>query len=309
MADNVDLGVINTQASNKNGGETYWNWGTPTDEKKDADGNVTRAANGSCTTPVSLSELTNFEYDGTNYIYDLPPAQPNLFWAGNMSSGVEGKLADSMNSARNSKRLFHNAQFRIQSISTGGISLQFDSDPYLTHRDYFVGVNISKDITIDWIEDVYFSVKKYHMDWLNNWYDSYSDSFTTGSDGKLRQLDVVAFHYKQSKSIYEEPIVEPILLIALRGLIPTKVGDFKFDSKSTGTQIVSIQYRMNHAMVFYNSALNDGQVENDALYTTVSKQSSIIWSPIIAAGATTSDENNRILHQVHSSLPSEGRIS
>lgn len=293
---NVDDSVINTQASNASANETYWKWGVPDEGAK---------------TPVSFDELTNFEYNGTNYIYDMPPAQPNLFWAGNMSSGIkpEKALADSINETRSSKRLFHNAQFRIQSVSVEGISLQFQEDPYLTHRDYFVGVNISKNITIDWIEDVYFSVKKYHMDWLNNWYDSYSDSFTTGSEGKLRQLDVVAFHYKQSKSIYEEPIVEPILLIALRGLIPTKVGDFKFDSKSTGTQIISIQYRMNHAMVFYNSALNDDHVESEDLYTTVSKQSSVIWSPIIAPSAETSDENNRILHQVHSSLPSEGRIS
>lgn len=308
MAENVDLGVINTNATNVKGGGTYWNWGTPSAEKKDANGNVIRAANGSCTTPVSLDELANFEYDGTNYIYDMPPAQPNLFWAGNMSSGMEGNLADSLNSARNSKRTFHNAQFRIQSVQIEGITLQFDEDPYLTHRDYFVGVQLSKNVTITWLEDVYFSVKKYHMDWLTNWYDSYSDSFTTGTNGKLRQLDVVAFHYKQSKSIYEEPVVEPILLIALRGLIPTKVGDFTFDTSQSGKQIVTMSYRMNHAMVFYNSALNDGK-NNEDMYINVAEQSSVIWSPIIAPGVETSDENNRILHQVHSTLPSEGRIS
>lgn len=291
MAENVDKGFINTNATNKAGGETYWNWGPAQ------------------TTPVSLDELTNFEYDGTNYIYDMPPAQPNLFWAGNMSSGAKGSLADSMNNARNAARIFHNAQFRIQSVQVQGITLQFDPDQYLTHRDYFTGVSLGKEVTITWLEDVYFSVKKYHMDWLNNWYDSYSDSFTTGPVGKLRQLDVVAFHYKQNKSIYEEPVVEPILLLALRGLIPTKVGDFDFNTSSAGKQTVTMQYRMNHAMVFYNSALNDGKGKNDPIYTSVEEQSSVVWSPILASGVETSDENNRILHQVHSTMPSEGRIS
>lgn len=288
---NVDSDVINTQASNAASGETYWKWGPAK------------------TTPVSLDELTNFEYDGTNYIYDMPPAQPNLFWAGNMSSGLKGGLADSMNDARNSPRLFHNAQFRIQSVQINGIQLQFTQDSHMTHRDYLTSITLNKDITITWLEDVYFSVKKYHMDWFNNWYDSYSDSFVTGPTGKFRQLDVVAFHYKQNKSIYEEPVVEPILLIALRGLVPTKVGDFEFNATQAGKQTVSINYKMNHAMVFYNSALNDGKGEADPIYSQVKEQSSVVWSPIIASSATTSDENNRILHQAHSTMPSEGRIS
>lgn len=305
MADqkmNVDAGVINTNATNAVKGQTYWKWGTP---QTDANG---KAIDGSsCTTPVSLEELANFEYDGTNYIYDMPPAQPNLFWAGNMSSGLQGALKDSLNETRSAQRLFHNAQFRIQSVSIEGIQLQFEPDQFLTHRDYLVGVNLGKSVTIEWLEDVYFSVKKYHMDWFNNWYDSYSDSFTTGPVGKFRQLDVVAFHYKQSKSIYEEPVVEPILLIALRGLVPTKVGDFTFGASQNGKQTVQMQYKVNHAMVFYNSALNDGKVD-EPIYTEVKQQSSVVWSPIIAPGVETSDENNRILHQVHSTMPSEGRI-
>lgn len=293
MAENVDSSVINTQTSNSQSGETYWKW--PLAQKS----------------PVSLDELTNFEYDGTNYIYDMPPAQPNLFWAGNMSSGLYEKdgLADSMNETRNAQRLFHNAQFRIQSVQINGIQIQFTQDQYMTHRDYLTGASLNKDVTITWLEDVYFSVKKYHMDWFNNWYDSYSDSFVTGPTGKFRQLDVVAFHYKQNKSIYEEPVVEPILLIALRGLVPTKVGDFDFNTSSSGKQTVTMNYKMNHAMVFYNSALNDGKGEKDSIYTDVTQQSSVVWSPILAPGAETSDENNRILHQVHSTMPSEGRIS
>lgn len=279
--------ATNNSNVNMDGQNSYWSW-------KSA--------------PVSLDELLNFEYDGTNYIYDLPPASNNLFWAGNMCIPSEGAgLTDSINSARDAPRAFHNAQFRIQSVSVKGLDMTFSQDAHLTHRDYFTGITINKVVTVKWLEDAYFSVFKYHQDWLCNWYDSRNDCFLVGKNGKFRQLDVVAFHYKQSKSIYESPTVEPILLIAIRGMVPEGIPSFDFDVNSNGTVIHSINYHVNHAALFYNEAL---EKNNNAanIYKDTTVQSEVIWAPIIANSVNYSDENNRILHQVHSTLPSEGRM-
>lgn len=278
---------------------SYWTW----NNDKNSNGGV----------PVSLDELLNFEYDGTNYIYDLPPANNNLFWAGNMCAAhepVPDNAVDSLNSARNYTRNFYNAQFRIQSISLKGLSMRFTPDEHLSHRDYFTGVELIKTVSITWLEDAYYSVQKYHQDWICNWYDSKNDCFLVGSNGKFRQLDVVAFHYKQKNSIYEDPTVEPVLLIAIRGMVPEQVPGFEFNMSTGNASTQQINYRVNQAMLFYNIALRTGApIDNkgEAIYKDTSIQSSVIWAPIVS-NAKTSDENNRILHQVNSTLPSEGRL-
>src|SRR5574344_1396889 len=107
--------------------------------------------------PVSLDTLARFEYDGVNYIYDLEPAQNNLFWAGNFSSGNGDKGGEDYK-----RREFSNSQFRIQSIAFNAPTLSFSSEPNVTHMEYLTGATLSKQVTITWLEDVYHSVQKYH---------------------------------------------------------------------------------------------------------------------------------------------------
>src|SRR5574344_1014977 len=275
--------------------------------------------------PVTIDELNNFEYDGTNYLYDMEPPQNNLFWAGNFSSGVAKGTTNGYTSG-SKKRVLHNAQFRIQSLDFSGPQFTFQDEPNITHMSYPKSVTLNKEVNITWLEDVYHSVQKYHMDWMTNWYDINTDCFTTGPAGKYRLLDLVLFHYVHSSKDMAEVTAQPIYLITLRGLVPNGIGSFNYSMSGPGDPTYKCTYKANYVCVFYNKALlgtsktssgvlsdaggengdGSGTVAGD-IYRSDTLHSNVIWAPITENGLD-SPEANRITHAFISTLNSEGRL-
>lgn len=193
-----------------------------------------------------------FQQDGLDYLYSLEPTQNNLFWAGNFNDG-------NITPNKGPGNEFPNAQFRIQSVGFQLPSLEFEELKPLKIQ-VLKSIKTIQEVSITWIEDVYRSVERYHLDWINCWYNRRFDCVVTGPKGKFRKLDVYLFHYNGllNESINDgvpsivQPKTEQIAHITLSGLAPKSIGDMKFEMGNSGAEgTKSITYIVNKVDIEY----------------------------------------------------------
>jgi len=209
-----------------------------------------------------LAELDRYQSDGIDYLYDVEPQSQNLFWAGYFRQSMRG------NAPLNS---FYNASYRIRKIKIPMPQMETEIHNEL-RLPIFRSANYSQEVSIDWFEDVYHSVQKYHLDWFNRWYNREFDVLRCGLHGKFRQLSVVAYHYinSESKSLIETPIVQPIFAFHIGGLIPASLPDMTFDhSSDQNDSVLSMTYRCGRIQWTYSDKIGYG--ENDKIGD--------IWNP------------------------------
>ena len=252
--------------------------------------------------PVKVADLLRYEYDSVNYLYDLEPSKPNLFWAGNFTSSS----VDDPGQYDFDKRKFFNAQFRIKSVGFNAPQVTVQEDQLIQHMSIIQSITFSKEVNISWIEDVYNSVRKYHLDWLYNWYDPTADCMVCGRAGKYRNFDLVLYHEMGPTADYSDPDIEPLLLITFRGLIPTNLPNFSFDKGADVEQQVDITYHANFIGLYYNKNLLD-KPDDLSCYNDKKIKAKALWAPI-AGDEADSGEGNRLTHAITSSLNAEGRI-
>lgn len=222
------------------------------------------------------NDIAIYERDLPDYLYDLEPQTQNLFYAGNF---VEGGTGDS------SIKEFYNAQYRIAGIQLPGISFDMDIDK-ITRIPMFKACNYDYKVTIEWREDVYHSVQKYHEDWMRRWYDRVHDTLRCGPQGKFRRMDLIAYHYKSKSGLadfLEEPEIEPLFWYRISGMVPISIDGMKFDaSNGKNDEVYSVQYlcakidlRYNKNFIFNTSSLYDTTKEaKDA-----DLKNANVWSP------------------------------
>ena len=170
-------------------------------------------------------DIQIYERDVLDYLTDMEPQTQNLFYAGNFLE---------VGSGSSSIKEFYNAHYRIAGIQLPGISFDMETDK-LTRIPIFKACNFEYKITIDWREDVYHSVQKYHEDWMRRWYDRVHDTLRCGVSGKFRSLDLIAYHYTASSDLatfLEEPEIEPLFWYRIAGMVPISIDGMKFDASS-----------------------------------------------------------------------------
>lgn len=189
--------------------------------------------------------LDDFQNDILDYLYNLEPPADNLFWAGNFKTFHTEDKED--------KQLaIPNAQFRIKKISFNNSGLKFSDDNLHTFQQFVQGFEPVTAVDIEFRDDVYHSIKKYHMDWLKYWYHRKHGVFRVGSFGKLRGLDIVLFHYKgqiaDDSLLGRTSTAQPILEIKLRGLAPQNFSGWVFDTdNANNNQTFTCKYVMNNS--------------------------------------------------------------
>jgi hypothetical protein len=122
-------------------------------------------------------------------------------------------------------------------------------------------VTYNNEISIDWFEDVYHSVQKYHLDWFNRWYSREYDCFRCGIKGKFRKMAVIGFHYrnKNTDSIIPVPEIEPLFAFIIGGLIPKTIPSINFDYSSDGNdQLLSMTYSCGPIRWVYSDKIGEG---------------------------------------------------
>ena len=201
-----------------------------------------------------IKKLESFAADGIDYRYDIEPRSDNLFYAGFFREG------DELSPGSNQQRPFYNAAYRIKKVTVNLPKLSFEFNKF-THVPQLDKVMYDLTIGIDWIEDVYHSVQRYHLDWLQRWYNRSYDVLRCGPEGKFRRMCVIAFHYVNMSQNYsgviEVPGIQPVFAIDIAGMVPEDFGDFAFDYSSDGAdQAVSCKYKAAHAYWLHNKDLS-----------------------------------------------------
>lgn len=219
---------------------------------------------------VIEDNISKFNVDAIDYLYDIEPQSQNLFMVANFSE--KGNDSDAI------KELY-NAQFRVRNIKLPDLNFSFDIDK-LTHIPVFSESEFNQDVTIEWFEDVYHSIWKYHEDWMRRWYDRTYNILRCGVAGKFRKLDLLAYHYKAtSDSIFSDVVPEPIFVCTLGGLVPTSLPGQKYDYNNDGNdEFLSISYKCARVDFRYNKKFTN---ENGKLYDTTVSANTIntsVWS-------------------------------
>ena len=207
--------------------------------------------------PVNSNQLLTFEYDGTNYIYDLPPKQNNLFWAGNFCEITSADTNDAVTPIANNR--LENAQFRIQSVNFELPKIEYEENKIL-RLEYITKITVPHEVTITFLEDVYETIQQYHLKWFSNWYDRSRDCIPIGPTGKFRRLDIAKFHFINNSGltlgqggIQDIPSPEVICVYKLRGLMPKSLVPVKVAYGEDGNaETVSYTYSVIRASIEYN---------------------------------------------------------
>jgi len=130
-------------------------------------------------------------------------------------------------------------------------------------------------LTIEWHEDVYHSVKRYHLNWLQRWYNRGFDCLRCGPEGKFRRMAVVLFHYVNAlgaseASVIEVPVARPLMVFDFGGLVPEGMGDWNFSyDGDANDQPVSITYKAARVSWFYGNNIAVPRADRD--------ENSYIW--------------------------------
>jgi hypothetical protein len=220
--------------------------------------------------------LQDFEFDqwnGIDYLYNIEPQSQNLFFAGYFcEAGAGNSTSPKGDQSASSMKMFYNARYRIRKITIPFPSMEIEYHPEL-RAPMPKGVNYQNEITIDWFEDVYHSVQKYHIDWFNRWYTREYDCFRCGIQGKFRKLAIVAFHYVNKNiadgvdSITPVPKMEPLFCFVLGGLIPKQLPQMTFDyGADQNENMLSMSYYCGPIRWIYSSDLGFGDEQPDSLF-------------------------------------------
>jgi hypothetical protein len=231
-----------------------------------------------------LDLINSFQSDGVDYVYDLEPQSNNLFYAGFFRESDKPSPASY-------QRPFFNAAYRIKTISWNGPKLTFEHD-VRTHLPKMKSHEYDVSVSIGWREDAYHSVKRYHLNWMQRWYNRGFDCLRCGPQGKFRRMAVIAFHYvnaaeQSSASVIEVPVAQPIMVFDFGGLVPEGFGDWDFSSDSDGNdQLVNITYRAARVNWFYGKNITVEGGTRDKLWAQnldhvpdVDQKQAQVWSP------------------------------
>jgi len=233
-----------------------------------------------------IPKLESFQADGIDYLYATEPQSKNLFWAGGFreSGGIDAGNDKSAGLVRP----FYNAAYRIRKVDIKLPTIDYEINKY-TRLPIPKEINYPQEVTIDWFEDVYSSVRGYHLAWLQRWYMREFDCWRCGAQGKYRAMRVIAFHYvndaESGASIIEVPKIQPILAIDIAGMAPTNFGnDWIYDYSSDGNEeMLSITYKVAKINYYYSVELGDEKANFNA---NVSEEKEIFqnaakaWTPV-----------------------------
>jgi hypothetical protein len=274
---------------------------------------IARTKNGQVKFDDFIATLESYQSDAIDYLNEVEPQSQNLFWAGNFGEAFDGEKSE--------KQLF-NAAFRIRKITIPMPKMDIEQQ-LETKAPIFKNANYTQTVQIEWFEDVYHSIQKYHLDWFSRWYNRKFDVLRCGIAGKFRQLVVTAFHYVNSEKIQiiEMPKIQPIMAFRIGGMIPLGLPDMTFDhGGDMNDQPVAIEYRCGVIEWLYSDRIGIGEKsEKDSIWgATTSVPASLsdleIWNPIGIVQDTDPEgdaatlEKLRILRSTTSYQISEGSI-
>lgn len=216
-------------------------------------------------------EVNKLLQNRISFLYNLEPAQDNMFICSpivprkdsNINAALPhlGEVTDSNKRdnlevehpvKKNGKWTTEPKLFPAQTLETASYRLysaKFSMPKIKTEqfarirKNIITGVEMNQQFTLEWIEDCFHSVRKYHHDWFNCWYIREADAFiNSAKNGKYRCFQIYLYHM-----IHKDDEIIPHIwgVIDVADAFPIDLGDISVSSDS-GNSIYSCTYMANY---------------------------------------------------------------
>ena len=186
---------------------------------------------------MNPQEIAEFEFKGNEYLFNLDPATGNLFY---LDSIKISKTATE--STENSTTIINPLRYRVKSLKLDNtIGIEYDQNRVLLPGNPIcvAGIKEAHSVVIEWVEDSFFRVQKFHQDWIGKWFKN--KTLIDGRDGKLIDFHFIVFYF-DNVSGNLSPVLKPkkSYEITLKGCAPTDLSDFSFsyDEQDNGKTFV-----------------------------------------------------------------------
>lgn len=199
-------------------------------------------------------EFLTFQQKALDYLYDMPLGNDSLFIAKpSIYSGKDNKIAL--------------PPYRVKKVtfSTPKLNMQFDEK---IRQSVISGVEYSDTVTIEWYEDAFNSVQKFHLDLLNSIVNLNTGLFNVNG-GKVLGLTVYHYAYVEGNEDVQSPFDSVAIpkcteYFNFIRMIPEGIGDITYDSDSGGNlKTVSVTYHCADISVVSQASASTQWVDND----------------------------------------------
>ncbi len=195
---------------------------------------------------ATTEDLNKYESDLVEFLSNMEPVQPNLFMPGKL---VWDKGTNSLD-----------CRYRIESVGFDLPNISYNEeravDDFLIEK-----VTFGNEVTINWRDDVFRSIQKYHFDWFNSWYNRYDNALQIGATSanygaKTRTLTIYMYHFTNSSdTLFSVPKASLIATISFNSLRPMNFGTFKFSQSADSVgEILECKYKAKSITISYEGA-------------------------------------------------------
>ncbi len=184
-------------------------------------------------------EILDHQQKVLDYLYDMPLANDSLFLAKVTTNDSNGQEV---------------AQFRIKKISYTPQKIKYDGFDNTRRMSFMTGVERNDTVTIEWIEDAFDTIQKWHIGMLNQIVNLKTGLWNVGGakNAQIPKVVVTKFAYVEGNSEVESPFDSvaypaPTSELEIINLKPEGVPEITYDSEAGGSvKTVSITYRIDH---------------------------------------------------------------
>lgn len=185
---------------------------------------------------LNVEDLAEFEFYGNEYLFNLDPATGNLFYLEKISISTSTESSKEILGDSNPLR------YRVKSLKLDNtIGIEYDQNRVLLPGNPIcvAGIKEAHGVTIEWVEDSFFRVQKFHQNWISKWFKN--KTLIDGRDGKLIDFHFIVFYFDNTSGEIS-PALKPKTSyeITLKGCAPTDLSDFSFsyDEQDNGKTFV-----------------------------------------------------------------------
>ena len=173
---------------------------------------------------LNVEDLAKFEFNGNEYLFNLDPATGNLFYLDSI------KISKTATENTENNTIINPLRYRVKSLKLDNtIGIEYDQNRVLLPGNPIcvAGIKEAHSVVIEWVEDSFFRVQKFHQDWISKWFKN--KTLIDGRDGKLIDFTFIVFYFDNTGGNLA-PALKPktSYKIELKGCAPTDLSDFSF---------------------------------------------------------------------------------
>ena len=184
------------------------------------------------------SQFLAHQVQALDYLYDMPIANDSLFIAEIHGIGIENC-----------------SRFRVKKISFAPTKIKYDQDDK-RRLSLISGVERSDTVTIEWYEDAFNTIQKWHLNMVNSRYNNTTGLWNVGNDsGWSFDADIYHFAYVEGNDDANSPFDSVAFpkcteIIKLSGLKSEGIPEITYDSDGgSSMKTISVTYHCNFVKI------------------------------------------------------------